>query len=194
MKVAIIRYNAGNVESVRNALVRLGAEPILTDDAQLLRASDKVIFPGVGEASTAMSYLRKWGLDEVIASLRQPVLGICLGMHLLCQSSAENKTECLGVLPHKVERFLDGDIRVPHIGWNNISGLRSPLFEGIAEDSRVYFVHGYFVPTNEDMIAETTYGSPFSAAVAYKNFHAVQFHPEKSGSVGARILENFLNI
>ncbi|MEJ7862669.1 MAG: imidazole glycerol phosphate synthase subunit HisH [Pyrinomonadaceae bacterium] len=194
MKVAIVKYNAGNVESVKNALHRLGVEAILTDDAQELQTADRVIFPGVGEASTAMNYLRSRGLDKAIKSLVQPVLGICLGMQLLCQFSDENETDCLGVLPYRVKKFESDALKIPQMGWNNISNLRSDLFAGIAENSFVYFVHSFYVETGAETIATTDYTLGFSAAIRHKNFYAVQFHAEKSGAVGAKILENFLNL
>ena len=195
MKIAIVKYNAGNVQSVINAIRRFGIEPIVTGLGDELASADRVIFPGVGEASSAMDYLRTKNLDEAIKSLGQPVLAICLGMQLLCKRSDENDTECLGVLPHNVKMLLaNGEIKVPHMGWNNISSLSSPLFHNIAEDSRVYFVHSYFVEKTRETIADATYGSGFSAAVQHENFYGVQFHPEKSGSVGARILENFLKL
>jgi glutamine amidotransferase len=194
MKVAIVKYNAGNVESVKNALGRLSIEPILTDDAETLKSADKVIFPGVGEASTAMKYLREKNLDEVIKSLTQPVLGICLGMQLLCESSDENDTACLGILPYRVRRFESEALKIPQMGWNNIFDLKSDLFHGVAENSYVYFVHSFYVETGAETIAVCDYGVKFSAAVNHENFYAVQFHTEKSGAVGERILENFLKI
>ena len=194
MRIAIVKYNAGNVESVKNALNRLGIEPILTDDAAELKAADKVIFPGVGEASTAMKYLRARNLDEAIKSLRQPVLGICLGMQLLCKSSEENETKCLGILPYRVKRFESETLKIPQMGWNNIYGLKSDLFKGIEENSFVYFVHSYYVESGVETIAACDYELNFSAAINYKNFYAVQFHAEKSGAVGEKILENFLKI
>ena len=194
MKVAIIKYNAGNVESVKNALNRLGVEPLLTDDVNELRAADKVIFPGVGEASTAMNYLRERNLDETIKSLRQPVLGICLGMQLLCEFSEENATECLGILPYKVKRLESDNLKIPQMGWNNIFNLKSDLFAGVEENSFVYFVHGYYVETGAETIATCDYTLNFSAAVRHENFYAVQFHTEKSGVVGEKILENFLKL
>ena len=194
MKIAIVKYNAGNVESVKNALNRLGSEPILTDDAEILSSADKVIFPGVGEASSAMRYLRERGLDSAIKNLTQPVLGVCLGMQLLCDFSEENATRCLGVLPYRVRRFQSGDLKIPQMGWNNIFNLKSALFGGIAENSYVYFVHSFYVEMGKETIADCDYGVKFSAAVNYKNFYAVQFHAEKSGAVGERILENFLKI
>lgn len=194
MKVSIVKYNAGNTVSVINALKRLGVEPVVTDDIETLRSANKVIFPGVGEASTAMRYLRERGLDTVIPSLTQPVLGICLGMQLMCEFSEENETDCLGILPYRVKRFESNTLKTPHTGWNRISQLRSPLFEGIGDSERVYFVHGYYVETGEDTTAITQYGMNFSAAMNRDSFHAIQFHPEKSGDVGAQILSNFLNI
>jgi glutamine amidotransferase len=194
VKVAIVKYNAGNTVSVINALKGLGIEPVVTDDIETLQSAEKVIFPGVGEASTAMRYLRERGLDIVIPSLTQPVLGICLGMQLMCAFSDENETECLGILPYRVKRFVSKTLKTPHTGWNRIGQLRSPLFEGVDEGERVYFVHGYFVETGADTTAVTGYGMEFSAGLNRENFHAIQFHPEKSGDVGARILSNFLNI
>ncbi len=194
MRAAIVKYNAGNVESVKNALNRLGVETILTDNAEQLRMADKVIFPGVGEALTAMNYLRERRLDEVMKSLKQPVLGICLGMQLLCESSEENETNCLGILPYQVRRFDDANLKVPQIGWNNVFNLKSDLFAEIEENSFVYFVHSFYVETGAETIATTDYGLNFSAAVRHKNFYAVQFHAEKSGAVGEKILENFLKL
>jgi len=194
MKVAIVKYNAGNIRSVTNALDRLGVESVLTDEPGILKNADKVIFPGVGEASSAMNYLNEKRLTEPIRSLTQPVLAICLGMQLLCRSSEENDTECLGILPYRVKRFTGTDIRIPQIGWNTLSSLRSSLFDGLDGDPHVYFANSYFVELGESTIAISSHGTDFSAAIADKNFYGVQFHPEKSGPVGARILENFLKI
>lgn len=194
MKVAIVKYNAGNVESVKNALNRLDIEPVLTDDAEVLRAADKVIFPGVGEASSAMSYLRAKNLDAAIKSLKQPVLGICLGMQLLCEFSDENDTECLGLIPYRVKKFVSDKLKVPQMGWNNIYNLKSSLFFGIEENAYVYFVHSFYVESGVETIAACNYLNEFSAAVNHENFYAVQFHAEKSGAVGERILENFLSL
>ena len=194
MKVAIVKYNAGNTASVVNALLRLGVEPVVTDDADALQNADKVIFPGVGEASTAMRYLRERNLDAVIKSLTQPVLGICLGMHLMCAASDENETTCLGIVPNRVRKLVSDKLKIPHTGWNRIEHISSPLFAGVADGSYVYFVHGYFVEPGIGTTATCDYGQKFSAALDAGNFYAVQFHPEKSGAAGARILENFLKI
>ncbi len=193
MKVAIVKYNAGNIHSVRLALNRLGVEPLVTDDPQALLSADRVIFPGVGEASTAMSYLRTRGLDEVLLRLQQPVLGICLGLQLLCSHSEENDTLGLGVFPVAVRKFPPED-KVPHMGWNSIDHLHGPLFEGVAEESYVYFVHSFFAELSEFTIARANYIVPFSAALQRDNYFAVQFHPEKSGKTGEKILRNFLNL
>ena len=194
MRIAVVKYNAGNVESIKNALARLNVEPILTDNAEILKSADKVIFPGVGEASTAMRFLQEKNLDEVIKKLRQPVLGICLGMQLLCEFSEENSTECLGIFPYRVRRFVSDDLKVPQMGWNTISNLKSPLFEHVPEHSFVYFVHSFYVETGAATIAACDYELNFSAAIHRQNFYAVQFHAEKSGAVGEKILENFLKI
>ncbi len=194
MKVAIVKYNAGNVESVKNALNRLNIEPILTDDADELKSADKVIFPGVGEASSAMRFLREKGLDAAIKNLTQPVLGICLGMQLMCGFSDENETQCLGILPYRVRKFESETLKIPQMGWNNIFDLKSDLFNGVEKNAYVYFVHSFYVESGAETIAACDYEVKFSAAVNYKNFYAVQFHAEKSGSVGERILENFLEI
>jgi len=194
VKVAIVRYNAGNTASVVNALGRLGVEPLITDSAEELSAADKVIFPGVGEASSAMSHLKERGLDEVIRGLCQPVLGICLGMQLMCASSEENDAECLGIVPLRVRRFPAGGLKVPHMGWNTISRLKGKLFAGIEEAAYVYFVHGYYVESGPEAVANSTYGLDFAAALEHENFFAVQFHPERSGAVGEQILRNFLKL
>ena len=199
MKVAIIKYNAGNVVSVNFALERLGITPIITDDITLLQSADKVIFPGVGEASTTMKYLKNKQLDKIITSLQQPVLGICLGMQLLCQHSEEGDTDCLGVFPLKVRHFNSQknaeqtDLKVPHVGWNTLENLQSSLLQNLpTQNPYVYYVHSFYVEQGKATIASTQYILPFSAALHHKNFYAVQFHPEKSGEVGAKILENFL--
>jgi glutamine amidotransferase len=179
---------------VANALKRLGVDPLITDHPDELAAAEKVIFPGVGEALSAMRHLREKGLNAVIPKLKQPVLAVCLGMQLLCTRSDENDTTCLGILPQIVRPFQNDILKVPQIGWNNISNLRSPLFSGISDDSWVYFVHSYFVEMCDETIAVTDYGSQFSAAVSVKNFFGVQFHAEKSGDVGEKILKNFLKL
>ncbi|MCD6375890.1 MAG: imidazole glycerol phosphate synthase subunit HisH [Caldisericaceae bacterium] len=193
MQVAIVKYNAGNIHSVRLALQRLGYQPVVTDDAQQLRQAERVIFPGVGEASTAMNYLRQRGLDQILVDLRQPVLGICLGLQLLCRYSEENQTTGLGLFPVEVKLFPPED-KVPHMGWNSIHDLKGPLFRDIAEGSFVYFVHSYYAELSDWTIARGDYILPFSAALQKDNFFAVQFHPEKSGKIGEKILQNFLNI
>ena len=196
MDVAIIKYNAGNICSVDYALKRLGVAPIITADPEILRKADKVIFPGVGEALTTMEYLRTHRLDEVIQTLKQPVLGICLGMQLLCQHSEEGDTDCLGIFPADVKRFQPNrhEDKVPHMGWNTLSHVNSDLFKGDLEGKFVYFVHSYYVPVNAFTAATTDYIQPFSASLHKANFYATQFHPEKSGSVGEQILKNFLQL
>lgn len=196
MNVAIIKYNAGNIYSVDYALKRLGITPRITADAEELRAADKVIFPGVGEASTTMNYLREHGLDEVIRNLRQPVLGICLGMQLLCRASEEGETACLGIFDTEVKRFVarKHEDKIPHMGWNTITEVQDGLFTPAEEGQFVYFVHSFYVPLNPWTAATTDYIQPFSAALHRDNFYATQFHPEKSGSVGERILKNFLTL
>lgn len=196
MKVVLIKYNSGNIMSVTYALHRLGLEPQLSDNADEIIAADKVIFPGVGEASSTMKYLQSHGLDKVIKELKQPVLGICLGMQLLTDYSEEGDTECIGVIPGQVKKFTSNNpgLKVPHVGWNQLSMLHGPLFGGIEEDSFAYFVHGYYVEKNEFSSAQTDYILPYSSAIGKDNFHAVQFHPEKSSSVGGQILKNFIEL
>jgi imidazole glycerol-phosphate synthase subunit HisH len=194
MKLVIIKYNAGNIQSVLYALERIGARAVVTDDPARITEADKVIFPGVGEASTAMEYLREHQLDKVIRELRKPVLGICLGMQLLCSYSEENDTACLGIFEEKVRRFTpEKMLKVPQIGWNNIYDLKSPLFEGIKENSYCYFVHGYYAALGDHTIAKTDYPIPYSSALHRGNFYGVQFHPEKSAQTGERILRNFID-
>lgn len=196
MKVAIIKYNAGNVYSVDYALRRLGVEAVITDDKEVLCSADKVIFPGVGEAETTMRYLTQSGLDSVIKGLTQPVLGICLGMQLMCRFSEEGHVGGLNLFDVDVKRFIPTrhDEKVPHMGWNTIGQLKSPLFTDIAEGEFVYFVHSFYVPKGQHTIAETDYIHPFTAAIHKDNFYATQFHPEKSGKVGEHILHNFLSL
>jgi len=196
MSIAIVKYNAGNIQSVLYALERIGKEAIVTDDEAQIRAADKVIFPGVGEASTAMEYLKERGLDVLLRSLQQPVLGICLGMQLMCRYSEENDTECLGIFEEEVKKFAplsSGEVyKVPQIGWNNIYDLQSPLFRGLEENAYCYFVHGYYAALGKHTIATTDYVLPYSSGLHKDNFYGVQFHPEKSAQVGERILRNFL--
>jgi imidazole glycerol-phosphate synthase subunit HisH len=196
MQIAIIQYHAGNIQSVLFALERIGVEATVTDDPALIRAADKVIFPGVGEASSAMQYLRARQLDQLIQSLQQPVLGICLGMQLLCTHSEENDTPCMGIFAEKVQRFQPavGGEKVPQIGWNQIHTLRSPLFDQIPDPSYVYYVHGYYASLGAETIATTDYVLPYSAALQRDNFYGVQFHPEKSADVGEQILKNFIQL
>lgn len=193
MNLAIVKYNAGNIRSVLYALERIGKEAVVTDDPAEIKAADKVIFPGVGEASTAMNYLKERSLDGLIRGLQQPVLGICLGMQLMCSYSEENDTDCLGIFENKVRRFNGDGLKVPQIGWNNVFGLRSPLFEGVPEQSYCYFVHGYYAALGEDTIASSDYGLVYSSGLQKGNFYGVQFHPEKSALVGERILRNFID-
>ncbi len=199
MNVAVVRYNAGNIRSVINALHRIGVEPMVTDDAAELAAADRVIFPGQGEAANTMAYLRASGLAEVIPSLMQPVLGICIGQQLLCAHSEEGDTPCLGVFDSPVRRFPAaceaGRVKIPQIGWNTIENLQSPLFAGLKEGDFVYFVHSFYVPDCAAAIARTTYGGvTYASALHRGNFYATQFHPEKSGDVGLRILHNFIHL
>lgn len=193
MNLVIIKYNAGNVVSVTNTLNRLGVNPIYSDDPEVIVKADKVIFPGVGEASTAMNYLRKNALDKLIPSLTQPFLGICLGLQLMCRHSEENKTECLGIFDLQVKRF-DGSIKVPQIGWNLIRELKTPLFNELPEHPYIYFVHSFYAEIGDDTIAVSDYSNPFSAGLHKGNFYAIQGHPEKSGKTGQKIIENFLKI
>ncbi len=194
MKTAVIKYNAGNVFSVMCALRRLGAEPLLTDDPEEIRTADHIVFPGQGEASGAMKCLREKGLDKVLRRATQPLLGICIGMQLLCASSEEGDTPCIGIFPMTVKRFrpVRHEDKVPAMGWNNIRDLESPLFNRVAENSYTYFVHSFYVPISPFTIATSDYILPYSAAIGRDNFFATQFHPEKSGSVGEQILRNFL--
>ncbi len=192
-KIVIIDYGAGNTRSVQFALERLGVEAVLTNNHTQIEAADKVIFPGVGQAQTAMLNLQSTGLDQLIPTLKQPVLGVCLGMQLLCDFSEEANTDCLGIFPLQVKRFPK-IMRVPHIGWNQIITLESPIFNEIPDKEYMYYVHSYFVELSEYTIATTNYGLSFSAAIQKDNFYGCQFHPEKSGSMGERILANFLKI
>jgi len=195
MQIAIIKYNAGNIQSVLYALERIGVEALVTDDKALIMGADKVIFPGVGEASTAMNYLRERGLDKLILSLKQPVLGICLGMQLMCSHSEENNTECLGIFAENVRRFHntgDQSFKIPQIGWNTIHDLKTDLFAGVDENAYVYLVHSYYAAIGEHTIATTDYIQQYSAALHRDNFYGVQFHPEKSAAAGEQLLRNFI--
>ncbi len=195
MKVAVIKYNAGNIQSVLFALERIGVQATVSDDPEQIITSDKVIFPGVGEASTAMKYLSERNLDKVISALHQPVLGICLGMQLMCDHSEENNTNCLRIFEDvKVKKFVltENNIKIPQIGWNNINNLKTALFNSIEPNSFCYYVHSYYAELSKYTIATTEYGKLYSAALNKDNFFGVQFHPEKSATTGETILKNFL--
>ena len=198
--IAIVKYNAGNIRSVVNAMHRLGVDPVLTDDPKLLRLAERVIFPGQGEASQAMHYLRLHGLDQVLLSLTQPVLGICVGQQLLCRSSEEGDCQCLGLFDVPVLKFRPPrneechHYKVPCMGWNSLHNMATPLYQGVQEGAYVYFVHSYYVPLCKDTIATSHYIEPYSASLHRDNFYATQFHPEKSGDVGEKILQNFLSL
>jgi imidazole glycerol-phosphate synthase subunit HisH len=193
MNLTIIKYNAGNIRSVLYALERIGVQAEVTDDHEKIRSADKVIFPGVGEASSAMNSLRQNNLDKLIKELRQPVLGICVGMQLLCAHSEENDTDCLGIIPVQVKRFIaQPEIKVPQVGWNAIYNLQTPLFNNIPEQSFIYNVHSYYAEDSNYTIARCNYGLEYAAAVQKDNFYGVQFHSEKSAGIGEQILKNFL--
>ena len=196
MKIAIIKYNAGNIQSVLYALERIGHSAIVTDNPDAINNADKVIFPGVGEASTAMNYLKERNLDKLICSLTQPVLGICLGMQLMCKYSEENETECLGIFDEDVKKFKvkSEKLKVPQIGWNSIYDLKTGLFRNVKANSYCYFVHGYYAASGEHTIAVTDYVQPYSSGLNKNNFYGVQFHPEKSATAGEQILKNFIEL
>jgi glutamine amidotransferase len=196
MNVAIVKYNAGNIGSVENAVKRLGIEPMVTDCPEQISAADRVIFPGQGEAKSTMAYLKEHGLDKVIVNLKQPVLGICIGMQLLCRHSEEYDTDCLGVFDVEVKRFQPQvhEDKVPQMGWNTIENTKSMLFEGFEKPEFVYFIHSFYVPKCDFTIATTHYTLPYSSALQKENFYATQFHPEKSGTIGERILRNFIDL
>ncbi len=194
MSIVIIQYNAGNVQSVQYALRRLGVEALVTDDTAAIQQADKVIFPGVGHAGAAMASLQEKGLDEVIKKLKQPVLGICVGMQLLCLHSEEADTAGLGIVPLRVKKFRDAALKIPQMGWNKITGLTGPLFTGVAAETFVYYVHSFYAEMGIATIAQTDYGLSYSAAIQQNNFFGVQFHTEKSAAAGQQILQNFLNL
>lgn len=196
MQIAIVKYNAGNIYSVVNAMKRLGIEPILTDDSELLSKADKVLFPGQGNAKEAMTYLRAHHLDQVIANLKQPVLGICVGQQLLCKHSEEGDVDCIGIFDAEVKRFSPQhhEDKVPAMGWNEIYDVSTPLLKGLGEHPYTYFVHSYYVPVSNETIATANYILPYSAAMHKDNFYTCQFHPEKSGKIGEQILKNFLEL
>jgi len=196
MNLTILQYNAGNIQSVLYALERLGVVATVTDDPAMIQVADKVIFPGVGEASSAMAYLKERNLDQLIVALKQPVLGICLGMQLMCGHSAENDTKCLGIFEEQVLAFNTNEagIKVPQIGWNNIANFKTELFNGVPENSYTYFVHGFYARLGDNTIATTDYIQPYSSALQKNNFYGVQFHPEKSAAVGEQIIQNFLSL
>jgi glutamine amidotransferase len=194
MKVAIIKYNAGNIRSVDHALLRLGVDGVVTDDFATITSADKVIFPGVGEAGTTMKYLEEHGLDRLLKGLTQPVLGICLGQQLMCSWTEEGNTPCIGIFDQEVRRFPFGQLKVPHMGWNSLDRVSGDLFPDELQGTYVYFVHSYYVPVCEDTAAVTNYMVPFSAAMQHNNFYATQFHPEKSGDPGELILSKFLEL
>lgn len=193
MNIVIIKYNAGNIQSVVYALERLGYSAVVSDDEAVIRAADKVIFPGVGEAGSAMRYLKERGLDKVLCSLKQPVLGICLGLQLMCASSEEGDTQCLGIFPQKVKLFPPAE-KVPQIGWNDVFDLKTAVFKAIPQNSYVYFVHSYYAELGENTIATANYVLDYSAALHKDNYYAMQFHPEKSGDIGEQMLKNFLEL
>ncbi|GAA4899148.1 imidazole glycerol phosphate synthase subunit HisH [Flaviramulus aquimarinus] len=193
MKLVIINYGAGNIKSIQFAFKRLGVDAILSNDADVIKSADKIVFPGVGEASSAMKMLKESGLDKLIPTLKQPVLGICLGMQLLCKSTEEGHTKGVGIFQTDVKRF-DSNVKVPQMGWNVIKDLKSDLFKGIKENEYMYLVHSYYAEHCNETIAKTDYGINYASALKHENFYGVQFHPEKSSTAGARILQNFLDL
>lgn len=196
MNIVVVKYNAGNIFSVINGLKRIGVEPTLSGDPEIIRAADKIIFPGVGEASTTMAYLRETKLDQVIRDLKQPTLGICIGLQLMCKSSEEGNTQCLGIFDEEVKKFVPTlhEQKVPHMGWNTLEEMNSPLFKNLPQNPFVYYVHSFCASIGQNTIAQTNYIQPYSAALHKNNFYAVQFHPEKSGHIGEIILKNFIEL
>lgn len=201
MKIAIIKYNAGNIQSVKYAFERLGVDVEITDDPETIKAADKVVFPGVGEAKSAMQYLKDNGMVDLIMGLKQPVLGICIGMQLMCEHSEENDTDCMGIFPVNVKMFPRGKefkgeaLKIPHMGWNNMAFTDFPLFQNLGENPYIYYVHSFYADIDDDYtVATTEYASKYSAALHKDNFYALQFHPEKSGAVGQKILKNFIEL
>lgn len=194
--IVIVKYNGGNIRSVDDALRRLGVESLITDEPEKILAADKVIFPGVGEASSAMAYLRERELDKVLKSISQPFLGICLGQQLMCAHSEEGDVECLGIFDAQVKKFQSGNsgLKIPHMGWNSIYDLKGDLYKGVEENSFVYFVHSYYVEVGKDTVAICDYIHPYTASLQRDNYYSCQFHPEKSADIGSRILQNFINL
>mgnify|MGYP003445674677 CR=1 FL=1 len=196
MNTAVLKHNSGNIYSVINGLKRIGVEPTLSGDPEIIRAADKVIFPGVGEASTTMAYLRETKLAQVMRDLKQPTLGICIGLQLMCKSSEEGNTQCLGIFDEEVKKFVPTlhEQKVPHMGWNTLEEMNSPLFKNLPQNPFVYYVHSFCASIGQNTIAQTNYIQPYSAALHKNNFYAVQFHPEKSGHIGEIILKNFIEL
>ena len=192
MNVAIVDYGVGNIKSIQHSLDRIGVNHTYTMDKEEIISAEKVVFPGVGDASYAMKKLKNQNLDKIIVDIKHPLLGICLGMQLLCKSSEEGDTKCLGIIDSDVKKFENKNLKVPQIGWNNITGLKSKIFKGIKENEFVYMVHSYYVPKSNYTIASSTYGINYSSAINKNNFYGTQFHPEKSGSVGEKIIKNFI--
>ncbi len=195
-KIVIVRYNGGNIQSVDDALRRLGTQALVTDDADEILTADKVIFPGVGEAKSAMAYLKERELDKVLKSIHQPFLGICLGQQLMCSHSEEGDTECLGIFEEKVKKFQskDSGLKIPHMGWNSVYDLKGDLYNGVQDNSYVYFVHSYFVEVGNDTVATCNYIHPFTASLQRDNYYSCQFHPEKSAGIGSQVLKNFIGL
>jgi glutamine amidotransferase len=193
MKIVIVKYNAGNVYSVSSALARIGYDSVITSNLDEIKSADKIIFPGVGEASSAMNFIKEIGLDKIITELKQPFLGVCLGLQLLCEFSEEGNTKCLGIFDEKVKLFPPTN-KVPHMGWNSVKFNNDIIFTNVPNESYFYYVHSFYAGVNKYTIAETEYIQPYSAAMKKDNFYAIQFHPEKSGKLGEQILKNFVEL